>query len=121
MRSILIALLFTSTGYAAEHDIFFGKWGTDKQCAEDLIIPSGTKRAAPFDIRDDWLGQGDVWCRLNWSKVTQTDDKQSAVAQAICGEDDARNYRIKFDLTGEALKITWDLWHTNGPLMRCQS
>ncbi len=119
MRAFLIALFVTSTGYAAEHDIFFGKWGTDIQCAGDLIIATGTKRAAPFEISDDWLGQGDVWCRLNWSGVTQADSRQTAVAQAICGEDDARNYRLRFDLSGDELKITWDLWHTNGPLNRC--
>ena len=97
-----------------------GKWGTEAQCEEKLIIPEGTKRASPFIIQKDWLGHGDVWCRLNWLSATDSDESTVATARALCGEDSVIDYRIKFELTGDMLSIGWGIGSgSNGPLMRC--
>ncbi len=73
----------------------------------------------PFDIRPDWISHGDIWCRLNWMNVGLTTDGVQAQTHAICGEDDARDYRIRFNLKGSELTLTWNLWHVNGPLTLC--
>lgn len=119
MSGFFALLFLTSIAFSADLPLIFGEWGTKAQCARKLIIPEGTKRAAPFVIQSDWLGHGDVWCRLKWSGDGSGPDKNFALALAICGEDDARDYQIRFNLSGDELTITWNLWHVNGPLMRC--
>ena len=99
----------------------YGEWGTKSQCARTLITPKGTKFAAPFDIKPDWLGHGEVWCRLIWSTEETTEDGLFAVARAICGEDAARDYTINFRLRGDKLTLKWSFQFTNGPLMRCNA
>lgn len=105
---------------AADRTSLYGEWGTDTQCSRALITPKGTKLAAPFDIRPDWLGHGDVWCRLNWGTESSNDDGLFAVAQAICGEDNVRSYTLDFRLSGDELTLTWDRWHKTGPVTRCE-
>jgi len=119
---LLCALVFIATpALADDTEAFIGVWGTEKQCTKSLISPSGTKRAAPFEITSDWLNHDGIWCRLNWSSVGSGQDSLYAINRSICGEDDARNYHIKFDLNGDQLTIVWDFWHVNGPLMRCKN
>ena len=116
-----IGLLFISSDSNAEAESLFGKWGTEAQCEEKLIIPKGTKRASPFSIQQDWLGHGDVWCRLIWLSVQSSPNKTVGFANALCGEDNVRDYRIKFQLTAEKLSISWGIGSvTNGPLSRCE-
>lgn len=125
MRTIIIFLLFVSSEIGsseigAETEALHGKWGTEAQCAEELIIPEGTKHASPFIIQRDWLHHGDVWCRLNWLSATASEQSTVALANAVCGEDSVRDYRIKFQLTGDMLSIGWGIGSgSNGPLMRC--
>ena len=117
---ILCALVsFGTPAFANDITPFLGTWGTETQCSKSLISPSGTKRAAPFEIKSDWLNHDGIWCRLNWSSVGSNQNGMYAINHSICGEDDARNYHIKFDLTDDQLTIVWDHWHANGPLMRC--
>ena len=115
---VLIALFVTAPAFTADLDSLFGQWGTEQQCLQALITPKGTKRAAPFNIQADWLGHGDVWCRLNW---LTTDPDQVAMAHALCGEDNVQGYRINFILKGSELTLVWNLQLRNGPLMRCTS
>ena len=105
---------------AADPDLFYDVWGTEQQCSRQLLTPKGTKRAAPFDIRSEWLGHGDVWCHLSWGTVAPADDGLFAIAHALCGEDTARSYDIKFRLRDDQLTLVWNLWLRNGPLMRCE-
>lgn len=106
--------------FAADRTSLYGKWGTETQCSGALITPKGTKHAAPFDIRPDWLGHGDVWCRLNWGTESSTANGLFAVARAVCGEDTVRSYNIDFRLGGDELTLTWDRWHKTGPVRRCE-
>lgn len=122
----IIALGFTLLGVSADslgadRQLLYGQWGTEAQCARTLITPRGTRRASPFDIRADWLGHGDVWCRLIWSSVVDRSDGLTAVALALCGEDAVRDYQLRFNLSNGALTLIWNLQHQNGPLMRCEA
>ena len=108
-----------NTQLQAGEELIFGKWGTDKQCARELITAKGTKRAAPFEISTDWLGHGDVWCRLKWGTPTTTSDSLFTHAHALCGEDAVRAYLLKFYLTKSELTFTWNDSYKTGPIMRC--
>ncbi len=113
---MLLCLTGTVT---ADSKAFFGKWGTDRQCAGKLIIPGGTKKAAPFEIGKDWLGHGDVWCRLFWINTGSSQLGTYAIARALCGEDDVRDYQLRFKLQDNRLSLTWNRHITNEGLKRC--
>ncbi len=117
--SLLSALAFAADAFAADQGPLYGKWGTQTQCAGELLTPGGTKRATPFEIGKDWLGHGDVWCRLFWSTAAPTSDGLFAAARALCGEDAVVDYRINFNLDGSELTLIWNMQFENGPLMRC--
>ena len=119
MRLLLALVFIAPPVIAQEIQPLVGLWGTEAQCTGALITPKGTKRATPFDVRPDWLGKGDVWCRLNWTTVQTTATDTVAIAQAVCGEDAVRDYRLTFRLVDDALTINWDLFFQNGPIKRC--
>jgi len=121
MRTLLALSLVIPSVFAQETNThpLQGLWGSEAQCSRALITPKGTKHAAPFDIRPDWLGHGDVWCRLNWTTVQSTETGTTAFANAICGEDTERNYQIGFNLDGDELTIAWNWTFQNGPMNRC--
>lgn len=121
-RCIVAAMLLCLTSaVSADPEVFFGKWGTDKQCAGDLIIPGGTRHAAPFEIGKEWLGHGDVWCRLFWINTgsSQQGTMPLPVRCALCGEDDVRDYRINFQLQDNLLSLIWNQHITNDRLKHC--
>ena len=103
----------------AHYSALFGQWGTDAQCARSLLLPTGTVRAAPFDISSDWLVQGEMWCRLTWGIAAPSERGLFALATALCGEDTTRAYDVRFRLNGDRLTLIWGLWNRNGPLKRC--
>ena len=119
IAAVLAPLLLTIAVHADNKELLYGEWGTDTQCARELINPKGSKHAAPFNIQPDWLEQNDVWCRLSWLSVTENTDGVVALAQAQCGEDSIRDYRITFELIESELNIRWTLSLKNGPLLRC--
>lgn len=117
---IFYATFLPSTLQASDLQKLFGIWGTEDQCSRALITPKGTKLHSPFEVSYDWLGTGDVWCRLTWTADKATSNGVTAFARAQCGEDSVRNYEIKFTLENEELNIIWDIFHKNGPLERCE-
>ena len=117
---LFIAGLFSTLVSASDRQKLFGEWGTDAQCAGTPIVPNGTKLAAPFIISDDWLGHGEVWCRLKWSGPPKTSEGLFTTAFAPCGEDVVRDYRINFRLIDNELTLNWGLGINNGPLKRCE-
>lgn len=119
MRLLLVLVFIAPQVFAQEIRPIVGVWGTDAQCAGALITPKGTKRAAPFEIHPDWLENGDVWCRLNWTSVQTRASDTRAIAEAVCGEDMERDYQITFRLIDDALTIVWDWTFQNGPMRRC--
>ncbi len=113
-------LLCASPALAFDRDSLIGEWGTEQQCEGELITPTGTKHATPFEIRPDWISYGDVWCRLNWATASPSSTDTFETVKALCGEDSVRDYQITFKLSDDdALTIVWNQWHKNGPLMRC--
>lgn len=104
---------------ASAQEALFGEWGTENQCARELITPKGTKLAEPFVISQDWIGHGNLWCRLTWLGSDAGQGPSVTFAQGQCGEDSVRGYQMKFQLEGEELSIIWNSFHKNGPLQRC--
>jgi len=60
-----VFIVVTAT-HANDQEPLYGQWGTEAQCAGELITPKGTKRASPFDIQSQWLRNGEVCL---WHKV----------------------------------------------------
>lgn len=118
---MLAAVALAAPLYAADRSALFAQWGTEAQCSGAIIKPGGTVRASAFDIRPDWLGHRNVWCRLIWSGTVSTVDGLIATATGLCGEDAVRDYRLRFSLSGDELTIIWNHQHKNGPLSRCDS
>jgi len=119
LYAFLVSIFIAQPAFTSDQESFYGKWGTEAQCSAELITENGTKRAAPFEVRPDWLGHGDVWCRLNWVYLGSTPGGIFALTKALCGEDSTRDYQIKFELNGDELTLVWDTLFKNGPLMRC--
>ena len=109
-----------SASPASEHNRFFDRWGTAKQCARQPIIPGGSVLAEPFNISRQWLQQGRIWCQLKWGPVETRGDGYFSGASAQCGEDAARGYFIGMALVDDKLTMRWDFPVSNGPLERCK-
>lgn len=116
-----VALLIVLAPPAAADDpraAFYGIWGDAKQCAREPIIDGGSVRAAPFEIEEQWLRQGRIWCRITWLPVERRDGGAFTAAQAHCGEDSVQGYLIGMALQDETLTLRWD-FPLIGPLSRC--
>lgn len=117
---LVFGLMFAcSSVFADKRSMLYGEWGTEAQCARAPIVASGTKLSAPFNLQADWLGHGDVWCRLIWTSTLKRSSGLLAVADALCGEDAVYRYRIEFSLSSNELSIRWNQEFKNGPLSRC--
>ena len=123
MRFVFLIVLLAFPADAADNEraAFYGTWGTVKQCARAPIKPGGTVLAAPFEISQDWLKHGRVWCRLKWFPLQPREDGFFTGAEAQCGEDSVRDYVLRMDLSGDGLTLRWDLFRSSGPLARCPS
>lgn len=123
MRLILATILIfmiTLPIYAEERAPFYGKWGTEKQCARKPIIPNGTFLAEPFEIDSEWLKHGQLWCNLTWYPVGKRENGTLFTnAHARCGEDSVRDYLMRFTLSDNELTISWDLTTQKGQLKQC--
>lgn len=119
----LIALIALPAALPAEaadkRKVFYGNWGTAKQCSRIPIKPGGTVLSEPFEIDARWLKQGQLWCKLNWGPIEARKGGFFTGAHAICGEDAVRGYFLGMELVGDALTLRWDFPRANGPLARC--
>jgi len=99
-----------------------GAWGTGAQCERALIQPGGTVRADPVELDETWLRQGAMWCSLTWFELQPQDGGFYVAAQALCGEDSQRAWRLglsyRYEMA-EQLTLIWDDQLVNGPLGRC--
>ncbi|WP_157738936.1 hypothetical protein [Labrenzia sp. VG12] len=118
---ILIALLNLPIDVAAAEDrrVFFGTWGTAKQCAREPIKPGGTFLAEPYEIGDEWLRQGQLWCLLSWGPIEKRPDGYFSGAHARCGEDTVRQYFLGMVLSDGELTLRWGFPASSGPLRQC--
>ena len=113
-----IALLAVPAA-ADDRAVFYGTWGTAKQCSRAPIKPGGTVLSEPFVISAEWLRQGRFWCRLRWGPMEPRKDGFFTGAHTQCGEDGARGYFLGMVLSGDNLTLRWDFPLSNGPLRRC--
>ncbi|MEX3011212.1 hypothetical protein [Hoeflea sp. TYP-13] len=104
---------------ADDRAVFYGTWGTAKQCSRAPIRTGGTVLKEPFVISSGWLRQGRFWCRLNWGPVEPREHGFFTGAHAQCGEDTARGYFLGMILSGDDLTLRWGFPLSNGPLRRC--
>jgi len=119
MRYVLLIVLLAFPAAADERAVFYGTWGTAKQCARAPVKPGGTVPAQPFEIGPDWLRQGTIWCRLRWFPIEPRADGFFTGAHAQCGEDSLRDYLVGLERSGDRLTLRWDVFLSNGPLERC--
>lgn len=102
-----------------KREVFYGTWGTPKQCARKPHVKGGTVLAEPFVISRQWLKQGRLYCSLNWGPLQKREKGAFTAAHAQCGEDSIRGYFLGFEIVENNLTIAWDFPHKNGPLARC--
>jgi len=119
MRSALLIALLATSAPGDERAVFYGSWGTPEQCSRLPITPGGTVLAEPFEIDAQWLGHGQLWCRLNWLPIEPRENGYFSGAQAACGEDAVRGHFLGMRLSGDQLTLTWNFGLINGPLKRC--
>ena len=119
--TVVLFLLLPVSAFAEDRERFFGTWGTAKQCSRLPIKPGGTVLATPVEISEEWLKQGNLWCRLNWFPIETRETGYFSGARAQCGEDSIRDYLLGVVLSDEKLTLRWDLLRKNGPLARCPS
>ena len=83
----LFVFSIATNATADERQVFFGTWGTAKQCAREPIKSGGTVLSEPYEINPRWLRQGRLWCNLSWGSVEVRKDGYFAGTHAQCGED----------------------------------
>jgi len=126
MRSIFVFIFISFMAQLAlpaaaeKREPFYGKWGTENQCARAPIKPGGTFLAEPFEISHGWLKHGQLWCRLTWLPIGTRENGIFTNARAQCGEDAVRDYLMRFTLSNDKeLTLSWDLTTSKGPLKQC--
>ena len=118
--SLLAGLvLFAPPAVADPRAELYGTWGTEGHCARSTILPGGTARWEPYEIRPGWLRHGQVWCRLTWFPVSVRENGVFTGAHAVCGEDMVRTYNMRMVLEDEILTLKWDIFQATEPLGRC--
>ncbi|MEM1420138.1 MAG: hypothetical protein AAF661_03225 [Pseudomonadota bacterium] len=117
--SLLLFAILAPPASADERELFYGTWGTPAQCARAPIKPGGTVLAEPFEIGEEWLRHGQIWCRLRWFPVEPRASGFFTGANAQCGEDAVRGYFLGMVLEDGDLTLRWDFPLSNGPLSRC--
>ena len=116
---VVFSVLLAFSAQSATHEMFYGVWGTQAQCAREPIKPGGTVLSSPFEIDKQWLKQGQQWCILNWGVVEKRENGYFTAANALCGEDAPQSYFLGLILEGEDLTLRWDFPRSNGPLQCC--
>jgi len=122
MRLFLVSAILCLSALPAssdEQEVFYGIWGTDKQCARAAIKDGGTVLAMPFEINESWLKHGEFYCQLTWFPIDTRENGYFSGAFARCGEDAVRDYTLGMILEDGELTLRWGLSLQNGPLLRC--
>ena len=96
-----------------------GTWGTASQCAELAAGGSDNPALMPYQISSEWIRQGFLYCILAWRGEAQIDGETRYFADAQCGEDDLRDYRISLELRQRRLQIRWSDDFSTTALQAC--
>ena len=119
--AILVVTLLFSTGLSAQAQFSFGARGSPAEAPASLLGTWGTAiqydahRAGdtsspsllPYEITQQWIRQGFIYCYLSWVGQELHDDTVSAHAWAQCGEDNLRDYRLRLQRKAGYLQIRW--------------
>ena len=117
---ITLLLFFAPTDTKAdERNVFYGTWGTVKQCSNEPVKQGGTLLSEPIEISRNWFRQGNVWCSLSWGPIENRATGKFAAANAQCGEDTVRVYFLGMELYDSKLTMRWNFAQRSSPLMRC--
>lgn len=121
LRAPLALLLAVAAAPAdAGPEAIYGTWGSAAQCIGAPSIAGGTRRAAPVEISESWLRQGEIWCRLDWFDTGAAGVSRGYfAARALCGEDAARDHALGAHFDGSTLTLIWNQEWIDGPLQRC--
>ena len=85
----------------------FGVWGNERQCRAHRDGDETNPSRLPYIIGSQWLRQGFIYCYLSWRGYEDTGEGTRAWADARCGEDDLRDYRLRLELREHRLSIRW--------------
>ena len=108
-----------SQSTAAAPSELLGTWGTAAQCGELAAGGSDNPGLMPYQISADWIRQGFLYCSMSWRGETRIDGEPRYFADASCGEDDLRDYRLTLELRDNRLKIRWSDDFTTAALEAC--
>ena len=96
-----------------------GAWGSAAQCAKLAAGGSDNPGLMPYQISADWIRQGFLYCSLSWRGQTRVEGENRYFADASCGEDDLRDYRLTLELRDRRLHIRWSEDFTTRALEAC--
>lgn len=118
---LIVLFAFPSVAHATSdlRGVFYGTWGTVKQCSRTPIKSGGTVLSEPFEIKPNTLRHGGVWCNLSWGPIEKRENGIFTAAHAQCGEDSVRSYLLGMELTGNNLKLRWGFPGLSDSLARC--
>ena len=118
---------FAQSGYrlqpeagAAAPESLFGTWGSPAQCAAHRAGEFDNPALYPYEISQDWIRQGLVYCYMRWRNKSDGTYGLQAMAEAQCGEDTIRDYRLVLELREETLRIHWSADFSTASLQLCQ-
>ena len=96
-----------------------GTWGSAAQCATLATGGSDNPGLMPYRINADWISQGFLYCSMAWRGENRVDGETRYFADASCGEDDLRDYRLTLELRDRRLRIRWSDDFTTAALEAC--
>lgn len=110
-------LLDTPVGPAA----LLGVWGNAGQCRAHRDGGETNPARLPYVIDDRWISQGFIFCSLAWRGQETAAGEVRAWADARCGEDNLRDYRLQLRLRASRLEIRWSPDFVARDLRSCRS
>lgn len=118
---------FAQSGYRLQPDsgvagpeALFGTWGSPAQCEAHRSGEIDNPALYPTQISGEWIRQGMIYCYLQWRDQSPGLSGLQAIADAQCGEDTLREYRLVLELQHETLRIHWSSDFSTAGLQRCQ-
>lgn len=132
LMALVVSLLFSrclyaqaqfslgaSTGPGDAPDSLLGTWGTGTQCDAHRAGDTSSPSLLPYEITQEWIRQGFIYCYLSWNGHEKGNDAVTAYARAQCGEDNLRDYRLRLRHSAGRLQIRWSEDFTTAKLQHC--
>ena len=101
-------------------EALLGVWGTAAQCKAHRAGKTDDMRLLPYDIGDQWLRHGFLYCWMGWQQVVPGTHGRSTIVLARCGEDAVRFYRLIIWQQEDKLFMRWSKDYETPALERCE-